>query len=192
MIDEIIRQLRQSITVKNLIIENNELLMEIIAVAERIIECCKSNNKVMIAGNGGSAADAQHFAGEFVNRFNFDRKGLPCIALTTDTSVITAIGNDSSYDNIFRKQVEALGQPGDVFIGISTSGNSANIVEAMKLCKEMGVITIGLTGEKTSKIDELCNHIIKAPSTDTPRVQEAHMTIEHIICDIVEKSIFAD
>jgi len=144
----------------------------------------------MIAGNGGSAADAQHFAGEMVNRFNFDRKGLPCIALSTDTSVITAIGNDDSYSKIFWKQIEALGQEGDVFIGISTSGNSINIVEAMSLCKEMGIITIGLTGESIGKIDNLCDYIIKVPSNETPRIQEAHIIIEHIICDIVEKSVF--
>ena len=190
MLNDVIRQLENSILVKSLVIENSEILSEICNAVEVIINCCKQNSKVMIAGNGGSAADAQHFAGELVNRFNFDRKGLPCIALTTDTSVMTAIGNDSSYDKLFWKQIEALGRPGDVFIGISTSGNSPNIVEAMQLCKEIGITTIGLTGEKASKMDSLCDYIIKVPSDETPRIQEAHITIEHIICDMVEKAIF--
>lgn len=190
MKDYIRCRLKASIEVKQSIMENNTLINMISQASEAIIKCYQGNGKVLVAGNGGSAADAQHFAGELVNRFNFDRKGLPCIALSTDSSVITAVSNDFSYSKIFWKQIEALGCRGDVFIGISTSGNSANIVEAMQLCREIGITTIGLTGEMNGKIDNLCDCLIKVPSDKTPLTQEAHLTIEHIICGIVESAIF--
>lgn len=172
-------------------IYNDDLLLDKIEkVALVIVETYKNEGKVLVAGNGGSAADAQHICGELINRFYFDRPGLPCIALSTDTSVLTAVGNDFSFDKIFWKQIEANGKKGDVFIGISTSGNSKNIIEAMKLCREKGITTVGLTGGKEGKMDEFCDHIIKIPSIETPRIQESHIIVYHIICAIVEESIF--
>jgi D-sedoheptulose 7-phosphate isomerase len=144
----------------------------------------------LLAGNGGSAADAQHIAAEFVNRFNFDRHGLPAIALTTDTSVLTSIANDYSYDRIFARQLETLGNAGDVFIGISTSGNSRNIVEALKVCKKEEIVTIGLTGSSGGQMKDLCDICIQVPSDETPRIQEVHSLIGHIVCFIVEEELF--
>lgn len=144
----------------------------------------------MIAGNGGSAADAQHLAGEFVSRFYFERPGLPSLALTTDTSILTAIGNDYGYERLFARQIEANGKEGDVFIGISTSGNSDNIIEALKTCREKDITTIGMTGEIGGRMTELCDYCIKVPSQETPRIQESHILIGHIICSIAEESLF--
>jgi len=159
-------------------------------VSLKCVEVYKNGNKTLIAGNGGSAADAQHIAGEFVSRFYFDRPGLASIALTTDTSILTAIGNDYGYEKLFSRQVQANGVKGDIFIGISTSGTSANVVEALKECKEKGIITVGLTGASGGKMAELCDYCIKVPSNETPRVQEAHILIGHIICAVVEEAIF--
>jgi D-sedoheptulose 7-phosphate isomerase len=156
----------------------------------KCVDVYKTGNKTLIAGNGGSAADAQHIAGEFVSRFYFDRPGLASIALTTDTSIITAIGNDYGYEKLFSRQLQANGVKGDMFIGISTSGNSANVIEALKECKEKGIITVGLTGEKGGKMAEMCDYCIKIPSNETPRVQESHILIGHIICAVVEEAIF--
>jgi len=186
----VLESFNNSIKTKQAILEDESFLLSIHKIADKITEAMKTGNKLLIAGNGGSAADAQHVAGEFVNRFHFDRPGLPCIALTTDTSVLTAVGNDYAFAQVFRKQIEALGKAGDVFIGITTSGNSPNILEAMKLCKEKSIATVGLTGQKTGTIDEFCDYVLKVPSSDTPRIQEAHILIEHIICGIVEASIF--
>ena len=191
MINEYIsNQVKKSIDVKQQLLKNQELMNLIKEVALKTTEIYKNGNKTLIAGNGGSAADAQHIAGEFVSRFYFDRPGIPSIALTTDTSVITAIGNDYGYEKLFARQVQANGVKGDVFIGISTSGNSANIIEALKECKEKGIITVGLTGEKGGKMAEICDYCIKVPSNETPRVQEAHILIGHIICAVVEEAIF--
>lgn len=143
----------------------------------------------MLAGNGGSAADAQHLAGEFVSKFYFDRPGLPSIALTTDTSILTAIGNDYGFERLFARQVQAQGNEGDVFIGISTSGNSQNIVEAHAECKRKGIFTIAMTGSKPCKMDNF-DLVIKVPSESTPRIQECQTLIGHIICCIVEEEIF--
>jgi D-sedoheptulose 7-phosphate isomerase len=190
MKEYVLNSFKDSIKVKQAILEDDKIISSIRKISDRIVEAMKSGNKLMIAGNGGSAADAQHVAGEFVNRFHFDRPGLPCIALSTDTSVLTAVGNDYAFARVFQKQIEALGKAGDVFIGITTSGNSPNILDAMKLCKKMHISTIGLTGLKAGKIDEFCDYLIKVPSDETPRIQEAHILIEHIICGIVEASIF--
>jgi D-sedoheptulose 7-phosphate isomerase len=186
----VLESFKNSIKTKQAMMENESIISHIHEIAEKIVDAINGGCKVLIAGNGGSAADAQHVAGEFVNRFHFDRPGLPCIALTTDTSVLTAVGNDYAFDRVFQKQIEAFGKAGDVFIGITTSGNSPNILEAMKLCKEKSITTIGLTGQKIGKIDDFCDYIIKVPSNETPRVQESHILIEHIICGIVEASIF--
>ena len=184
------KQIKNSINVKEKILNNQELMKLIQEVALRCVEVYKNGNKTIIAGNGGSAADAQHIAGEFVSRFYFDRPGLPSIAITTDTSVLTAIGNDYGYEKVFARQVQANGVKGDMFIGISTSGNSANIIEALKECKEKGIITVGLTGETGGKMAPLCDYCIKVPSKETPRIQEVHIMIGHIICSVVEEAIF--
>lgn len=183
-------QVKNSYEVKQEIYNNKELMSLIQEVCTKTIEVYKSANKTLIAGNGGSAADAQHIAGEFVSKFYFDRPGLASLALTTDTSIITAIGNDYGYEKLFSRQVQANGVKGDMFIGISTSGNSANVVEALKECKEKGIITVGLTGASGGKMAELCDYCIKVPSNETPRVQEAHILIGHIICAVVEEAIF--
>lgn len=183
-------QIMKSFEIKKAILENSELMNLVEEVAKKAIEVYKNGNKTLLAGNGGSAADAQHIAGEFVSRFYFDRPGIPSIALTTDTSILTAIGNDYGYEKLFARQVQALGVEGDMFIGISTSGNSANVIEALKVCKEKGIITVGLTGANGGKMAEYCDYCIKVPSTETPRIQESHIMIGHIICSVVEEELF--
>lgn len=191
MINEYIsNQVKKSIDVKQKLLDSQELMNLVQEVALKCVEVYKNGNKTLIAGNGGSAADAQHIAGEFVSRFYFDRPGLASIALTTDTSIMTAIGNDYGYEKLFSRQVQANGVKGDMFIGISTSGNSVNVIEALKECKEKGIITVGLTGEKGGKMSEMCDYCIRVPSNETPRVQEAHILIGHIICAVVEEAIF--
>jgi len=166
-------------------------LLNLIAdVSQVVTDAYQKGKKTLLAGNGGSAADAQHIAGEFVSRFYFDRPGLPSIALSTDTSILTAIGNDYGYEKLFSRQIQAHGNTGDVFIGISTSGNSPNILKALAECKEKGVISVGLTGASGGKMAELCDYCIKVPSPETPRIQEVHILIGHIICCIVEENIF--
>jgi len=179
-----------SINVKRSILENNEILKLVSKISLEIIKAYKNGNKVLIAGNGGSAADAQHMAGELVSRFYFDRPGLPAISLTTDSSIITAIGNDYSYNRIFSRQIESNGQSGDIFIGISTSGNSKNIIEALVQSKKQGIINIGLTGKDGGTMKHQCDYCVCVPSKETPRVQESHLLIEHIICSIVEEELF--
>jgi D-sedoheptulose 7-phosphate isomerase len=191
MINEYIsNQVKKSIDVKQQLLENSQLIELIKEVSLKCVEIYKNGNKTLIAGNGGSAADAQHIAGEFVSRFYFDRPGLASMALTTDTSIMTAIGNDYGYEKLFSRQVQANGVKGDMFIGISTSGNSVNVVEALKECKVKGIITVGFTGASGGKMAELCDYCIKVPSSETPRVQEAHILIGHIICAVVEEAIF--
>jgi len=185
-------QIEGSISTKQALLSDAQLTGLIDEVASVVVAAYKSGNKTMLAGNGGSAADAQHIAGEFVSRFYFDRPGLASIALTTDTSVLTAIGNDYGYEKLFSRQVQAQGKPGDIFIGISTSGNSPNVIKALETCKEMGIISIGLTGEKGGAMADLCDYCIKVPSNETPRIQEVHILIGHIICCIVEEEIFAE
>ncbi len=159
---------------------------KIYEVSEKIYDAFKKGNKFLVCGNGGSAADAQHLAAEFVNRFRIERKPLPAIALTTDTSIITSIGNDYSYNEIFSKQVMALGVKGDVLLGISTSGRSKNVINAMKVAKEMELTTIGLSGDYAEEMGKLSDYYIHVPSKNTPRVQEAHLLIEHIICELID------
>ena len=183
-------QIKKSIEVKQQILENKDILETILKVGEILVEVYKSGNKLLIAGNGGSAADAQHIAGELVSKFYFDRPALPAIALTTDTSIITAIGNDYGYEKLFSRQIEANGVKGDVFLGISTSGNSKNVIEGLKIAKEKGLITIGLTGESGGKMKELCDYCICVPSNETPRIQESHLLVGHILCSIIEEAIF--
>lgn len=183
-------QIEKSYKIKQQILEDSELTALIKEVSVKAVEVYKNGKKTLIAGNGGSAADAQHIAGEFVSKFYFDRPGLASIALTTDTSILTAIGNDYGYEKLFSRQIQANGESGDMFIGISTSGNSANVVKALEECKEKGIVTVGLTGETGGKMAEMCDYCIKVPSRETPRVQEAHILVGHIICAVVEEAIF--
>ncbi|ASG63143.1 phosphoheptose isomerase [Kluyvera genomosp. 3] len=181
--------LDDSIAVKKLLQESDSVLSQISLVADLIISAYKNGNKVILAGNGGSAADSQHIAAEFVSRFFFDRPGLPAIAITTDTSMLTAIGNDYGFDKLFARQLQAQSKPGDVFIGISTSGNSVNIINAMELAKELGVTSVALCGE-AGKLKDLVDYSINVPSKITPYIQECHICIGHMICAIVERAIF--
>ncbi|MGZ3874471.1 MAG: D-sedoheptulose-7-phosphate isomerase [Mucilaginibacter sp.] len=190
MDNKIIAQISSSIESKQVLLADSKQLSLIKAAAEMVTAAYRAGNKTLLAGNGGSAADAQHIAGEFVSRFYFDRPGLSSIALTTDTSVLTAIGNDYGYEKVFSRQVQAIGSAGDVFIGISTSGNSPNIVAALTECKSKGIKTIGLTGNLGGKMTSLCDICIEVPSPETPRIQEAHILIGHIICYLVEEEIF--
>lgn len=159
-------------------------------IVEKIVASLRTDGKLLVAGNGGSAADAQHLAGEFVSRFNYDRPGLPAIALTTDTSILTAIGNDYGYERLFERQVQALGRKGDVFLGISTSGNSPNVVAALQQARVMGLYTVGMTGQSGGAMNELCDVCLRMPSPETPKVQEGHITVGHIICGLVEAIMF--
>jgi len=158
--------------------------------ATSIIKAFSSHSKLLLAGNGGSAADSQHIAAEFVNRFYIDREGLPALALTTDTSIITAVGNDYSFDRVFSRQLASLGKEGDIFWALSTSGNSVNILEALAECRKKGIISLGFTGARGGRMEGSCDILIKVPSDETPRIQEMHILLAHVICAIVEKELF--
>jgi len=186
------QQIEDSYKVKEKILADSSLLKLINEVSRKAIDIYKNGNKTLIAGNGGSAADAQHIAGEFVSRFYFDRPGLASQALTTDSSILTSIANDYGYKRLFARQIQANGNCGDMFIAISTSGNSANIIEALKECKNKDILTVGLTGESGGKMVELCDYCIKVPSSSTPRIQESHILIGHIICSVVEEALFGN
>nr|WP_276322484.1 D-sedoheptulose 7-phosphate isomerase [Dyella soli] len=156
------------------------------------VSALKSGKKILFAGNGGSAADAQHWAGELVSRFYFDRPGLPGIALTTDTSIITAVGNDYGYDYVFARQIEALGAEGDVFYAISTSGNSKNIIRAIDAARAKGIKVIGFTGQSGGAMASACDICFRIPSTETPRIQEGHEALGHLLCALIEQEMFGD
>jgi D-sedoheptulose 7-phosphate isomerase len=189
MKEHIRRQIAASISVKQEILSSPSLIDKIAEVAEVCINAFKRGNRVLLAGNGGSAADAQHIAAEFVSRFEFDRPGLPSIALTTDTSMLTAIGNDYGYERLFLRQLEANGRKGDVFIGISTSGNSKNVLLAMDSCQRLGITSVGLAGNG-GQIQSKCDYVISVPSANTARIQESHILIGHLICGLVESALF--
>jgi D-sedoheptulose 7-phosphate isomerase len=163
------------------------------AIAATITDSFRAGHKLLIAGNGGSAADAQHIAGEFLSRLNFDRNPLPAIALTTDSSVLTAIGNDYGFDRLFERQVRGLGKPGDVFIAISTSGRSPNVIAALQAARAGGLTTIGFTGTAANgAMQPLCDHCLAAPSAETPLIQQIHIVAAHAICGLVERGLFPD
>lgn len=183
------KMIGDSIATKQQVLEDTALLDKVVEVALIVEKAYRAGNKVMLAGNGGSAADSQHIAAEFVSRFEFDRPGLPSIALSTDTSMLTAIGNDYGYEHVFSRQVQANGQKGDVFIGISTSGNSKNVMKAVEACKEKGIITVALCGSG-GKLKDVCDYALCVPSTHTPRIQENHILIGHAICALVEEAIW--
>ena len=191
--DKIIKQiLSESIEVKNNILDDPSSLDQIKKISSVIIEAYRRKNKVILFGNGGSAADAQHVAGELVNRLRLEREALPAIALTTDSSVLTSIANDYDYSRVFAHQVEAWAKEGDVVIGISTSGNSANVIEAVKVAREKGAKTVGFTGRDGGKLAKLVDLVVRVPSNETPRIQESHITIFHIICYLIERELFGN
>lgn len=167
-----------------------ELQAMVAAVAQACVQALRRGGKVLFCGNGGSAADAQHLAGEFVSRFHFDRSPLAAVALTTDTSVLTAIGNDYGYELVFERQVRGLGRPGDVLVGISTSGRSPNVLRALKAARETGLVTVGMTGNQREAIEGLCDLCIRVPSRETPKIQEGHIVLGHTLCGLVEAMMF--
>ena len=177
-------QINEHIRVSNSL---HSLTEEIIKSAQLCINSLKSGGKILLFGNGGSAADAQHIAAELVGRYKVERKGLPAIALTTDTSVITSIGNDFGYDHIFDRQIDALAKKGDIAIGISTSGKSGNVISALKLASKLNCITIGFSGQDGGAMNQACNINLVVPSEDTPRIQEIHIVIGHIICHLIDQ-----
>lgn len=182
--------LKASIEVKQNLLEDKALLDTIEKVAQELVSCFRNDSKVLFCGNGGSAADAQHLAAEFSGRFYTDREPLYAEALHVNTSYLTAVANDYSYNEVFSRLVKAKGRKGDVLIGLSTSGNSANIIEAFKTAKERGMLIVGFTGATGGKMAAYCDYLINIPSTDTPRIQECHITVGHIICQLVEEKFF--
>ena len=186
-------QIKKSYETKQAIYENEDLLNKIEEVAQECVDLYRNTNKkTILAGNGGSAADAQHIAAELVGRYGFDRPSIPSLALTTDTSNLTAIGNDYGYDQVFSRQLEGMGQEGDIFIGISTSGNSLNIIKAFESAKKKNIMTVALTGRDGGKMAKMADIALIVPSDATPRIQESHILIGHILCDIIEKEIFGE
>ena len=188
--ERVSRSIQAAIAVKQELLRSTEVVGTIAQVSELIVEALRQGNKLVLFGNGGSAADAQHIAAEFVGRFAFDRPALPALALSVNTSCVTAIGNDYGFDLVFARQIEALGRPGDVAIGISTSGNSANVLHAMSAAKKLGLRTIALTGCTGGKLKAAVDHCICVPSNETPRIQECHILVGHVISELVEQTIF--
>lgn len=185
-------QLNESGRLISMMMTDEKLFVTIEKIVNVCIRSFQQGGKILLAGNGGSAADAQHIAGEFVSRFEFDRPGLPAIALTTDTSILTAIGNDYGYEMLFARQVQALGSQDDIFFGISTSGRSPNILSALKQAKSRGLICIGMTGNRGGPMHDICDYLLTIPSASTPKIQEGHIVLGHIICGLVEKLYFQD
>ena len=183
-------KLAEGIAVMHAVAADAALLACLNEAAQRTAHALKAGHKLMVAGNGGSAADAQHVAAEFVCRLTIDRPAMRAVALTTDSSILTAVGNDYIYDNLFERQIEALGQPGDVFLGISTSGNSKNILKALELSRKIGITTIGFSGRKGGKMPPLCDFNVIIPSETTAHIQESHLALEHIFCHLVELQCF--
>ena len=181
-----------SIQVKQQLLENEKIINTVNDCVAVIVNAFKNGNKVLFCGNGGSAADAQHLAAEFSGRFYIDRDALPAEALHCNTSYLTAVGNDYSFDLIYARLIKGLGKKGDVLIGLSTSGNSANIVNAFEIAKEKEMITIGFTGLTGGLLKEISDHLLNVPSTDTPRIQESHILLGHIICELVEEKLFGN
>ncbi len=182
--------IQASIDTKQQILLDETLLDSVSRAAETITDAFRKGKRVYFCGNGGSAADAQHLAAEFSGRFYSDRKALPADALHCNTSYLTAVANDYSYDAVYARLIEGIGQEGDVLVGLSTSGNSPNIVRALEKAREKKIVTIGFTGEQGGKMRSLCDYLLNVPSTDTPRIQESHILLGHIICQLVEESLF--
>jgi D-sedoheptulose 7-phosphate isomerase len=190
VMDKIKQIIQASIDTKQQLLENEELLATINVVADVIVSAFQSGRRVYFCGNGGSAADAQHLAAEFSGRFYTDRKALPAEALHCNTSYITAVANDYSYEMVYSRLIDGIGQAGDVLVGLSTSGNSGNIIKAFETAKEKQMITVGFTGLTGGQMKALTDHLINVPSTDTPRIQESHILAGHIVCQLVEERYF--
>jgi D-sedoheptulose 7-phosphate isomerase len=183
--DRIERSFRESLRVKEALLSRQVEAIE--AAARALADALRSGGKILIFGNGGSAADAQHIAGELVGRYLRERRSLPAISLTTDTSILTAVGNDLGFENVFARQIEGLGRRGDVAWGISTSGRSPNVLEALKKARNVGMVTLGLTGGDGGGVKDLVDHWINVPSGETPRIQESHILVGHVLCELVEE-----
>ncbi|MBN2439198.1 MAG: D-sedoheptulose 7-phosphate isomerase [Deltaproteobacteria bacterium] len=188
MEDYIVKIFRESAQVREAFV--NENLNRIVAVVEAVTAALKAGNQILLFGNGGSAADAQHLAAEFVNRFVIERPPLPAIALTTDTSIITSIGNDYDFAEIFSKQIRAIGRKGDVAWGMTTSGTSVNVIKGLEAAKKIGMVTIGLTGRDGGDVVKIVDYALNVSSTSTPRIQEVHITVGHVICEMVDFKLF--
>jgi D-sedoheptulose 7-phosphate isomerase len=188
--EKIKKIIQASIDTKQLILQNDTLINTVQAVVDIITTAFKNGNRVYFCGNGGSAADAQHLAAEFSGRFYTDRKALPAEALHCNTSYLTAVANDYGYDVVYSRMIDGIGEKGDVLIGLSTSGNSANIINAFNIARNKGIHTIAFTGSTGGKMKDISSYLINIPSTDTPRIQESHITIGHIICQLVEEKYF--
>ncbi|HXB41135.1 MAG TPA: D-sedoheptulose 7-phosphate isomerase [Bacteroidia bacterium] len=190
MTEQIKSKLQDSINLKTSLLNNKEVLATVEKITQAIVDCYKHDGKVLWCGNGGSAADAQHLAAELSGRYYYDRPPLFSEALHVNTSYITAVANDYSYGEIYSRLTKAMGRKGDVLIGLSTSGNSENVVKALKVANEIGMITVGFTGDGGGKMKEHCKYLVAVPSKDTPRIQECHMLFGHSICEVVETSLF--
>lgn len=188
--ERVSRSIQASIAVKERLLGSAEVVSMVAQVSEILVDSFQQGNKLILFGNGGSAADAQHITAEFVGRFAFDRPALPALALSVNTSCVTAIGNDYGFDVVFSRQIEAIGRPGDVAIGISTSGNSPNVLRGLSVAKELGLHTVALAGCTGGKLKGAVDHCICAPSNETPRIQECHLLVGHIIAELVEQTIF--
>ncbi len=188
--DFIQRYIKDSTASLSKMSSDTQLMSEVTNIADECVSRLQKGKKLLFAGNGGSAADCQHMAGEYVSRFLFDRDGLPAIALTTDSSILTAIGNDYGFENLFSRQVEALGASGDLLFCYSTSGNSENILKAIEAAKKMDICVAGMTGFNKGKMDDMCDYLIQIPSSHTPNIQEGHLIAGHAICCAVEQQIF--
>lgn len=184
------RRVRESVSVKEALARDKALIHAIVQVAGRIVDCLRGGGKVLLFGNGGSAADAQHIAAELVGRFWRERPGLPAVALTVDTSALTAIGNDYGFEAVFARQLDVLGKRGDIAVAISTSGNSPNVLRAVQAARKKGLVIVGLTGKSGGKLRSLVDYCIRVPSEEMPRIQEAHILVGHVVCEIVERQIF--
>jgi D-sedoheptulose 7-phosphate isomerase len=183
--------LSESLMAMTTFAQDSAFTQTLTGIAEAIVQAMTNGHKLLIAGNGGSAADAQHIAAEFISRLMFDRAALPAIALTTDTSALTAVGNDYGYDLVFDRQVQALGQCGDVFLAISTSGKSPNVLRALETARSRGLVTVGFTGSRECRLAEICDHVLSAPSTKTAIIQQIHIVAAHVVCSLVERAIFS-
>jgi D-sedoheptulose 7-phosphate isomerase len=190
MIDRIKEAINQSVDLKNAILEDESFLLAIQIVAFKMIACFENGGKVLFCGNGGSAADAQHLAAEFSGRFYYDRPPLYAEALHVNSSFVTAVANDYSYDEVYARMIRAMGRKGDILVAISTSGNSVNILRAVDAALELGMIVVGMTGKTGGLMKDKCSFLFNPPSTDTPRVQESHIMIGHILCELVEVAVF--
>ena len=189
--DLIRRNISDSITVKQELLQNDDIMVDIIKVADLIVEAFNNGNKLLFCGNGGSAADAQHLAAEFSGRYYLNRPPLHAEALHTDTSFMTAVSNDFSFDEVYARLIQGIGKQGDILIGMSTSGNSKNVIKALEEAKKKNIITIGFTGKANGNMKPYCDYLINIPSDDTPRIQECHLMLGHAICELVEKELFS-